>query len=295
MKMFMTLVAALGILVGIAAQVNAAPATKKEDVVEEAKIAAAMPSSPVAKPEKARKVLVFSLCKGFKHSCIPTAIKTLEVMGRKTGAFETEFSCDMSAFTAGNLARFDALILNNTTKLTPDEDQRKAIMDFVKDGKGIVGIHAASDNFYSWPEGAEMMGGLFDGHPWTAGGTWAVKLDEPDHPLDKSFGGKGFKVKDEIYQVKSPYSREKLRVLLSLDMSDPATDRVGGKKRTDNDNPIAWIRSYGKGRVFYSSLGHNNEIYWNPAILGHYLAGIQYALGDLTVDDNPVPQKAKSL
>ncbi len=168
-------------------------------------------------------------------------------------------------------------------------------MDFVKSGKGVIGIHAASDNFYDWPEAAEMLGGQFNGHPWTAGGTWAVKIDDPEHVLNKSFGGKGFLIKDEIYQIKGPYSRDTHRVLLSLDMSNARNlAPLKGKKkgeawggREDNDHAISWIKPYGKGRVFYCSLGHNKEIYWNKAVLAHYLAGIQWALGDLAADDTP--------
>ena len=168
-------------------------------------------------------------------------------------------------------------------------------MDFVKGGKGFIGIHAASDNFPTWPEAVEMIGGQFNGHPWTGGGTWAVKVDDPDHVLNKSFGGKGFLIKDEIYQIKGPYSRDTHRVLLSMDMSNarnlgPLKGKKAGEAwsgRKDNDHAISWIKRYGDGRVFYCSLGHNKEIYWNPAVLAHYLAGIQWALGDLQADDTP--------
>ena len=78
-------------------------------------------------------------------------------------------------------------------------EHREALMEFVKSGKGIIGIHGATDNFYNWPEAGEMMGGYFVGHPWNSGGTWAFKLDEPANPVNASFGGKGFKLSDEIY------------------------------------------------------------------------------------------------
>ena len=256
-----------------------------EDVIK--KITDAMPAKAAAKPAKPRKVLVFWLCDGFFHGSIPVGNKAFEIMGKKTGAFDAVVSDDMAMFTADKLKEFDAIIFNNTTRLNFTEAaRRKALMDFVKGGKGIIGIHAATDNFYKWPEAAEMMGGLFSGHPWGGGGTWAVKLDEPDHPLNKAFGGKGFLIKDEIYQMKAPYSREKLRVLLSLDMSHgPTAGRKGN--RADKDNAVAWIRQFGKGRVFYCSLGHNNHIFWDKAVLQHYLDGIQYALGDLKADATP--------
>jgi type 1 glutamine amidotransferase len=210
-------------------------------------------------------------------------------MAKKTGAFKVVQSTDMNVFSEDSLKRFDVICFNNTTHLLPDEAQQKAIMDFIKSGKGIVGIHAATDNFYEWPEGMEMMGGKFTGHPWTANGTWAVKLDDPDHPLMKSFGGKGFKIHDEIYRTDPPlYSREKQRVLMSLDMSDPATKNAKGVKPEDMDTGISWIKKVGKGRLFYCSLGHNPHITWDKPILEYYLAGIQYAAGDLKVDDSPL-------
>ena len=162
-------------------------------------------------------------------------------------------------------------------------------MEFVKNGKGIVGVHAATDNFYQWPEGMEMMGGKFTGHPWGSGDTVAIKIDQPNHPLVAVFGGKGFKIRDEIYRTDPPlYSREKQLVLMSLDMSDPAT-KAKASKPTDADTGISWIKDWGRGRVFYCSLGHNDHIFWNEAVLQHYLAGIQFAFGDYKVDTKPKP------
>jgi type 1 glutamine amidotransferase len=180
-------------------------------------------------------------------------------------------------------------MFNNTTKLEFNEPgQRQAIMDFVKGGKGIIGFHAAIDNFYTWPEAAELMGGTFDSHPWTAGGTWAIKNVEPNHPLNAAFDGEGFKIKDEIYRVKMLNLRENCRVLLALDLNDPATRNAKGAEESDRDMPVSWIRNYGKGRLFYFGLGHNNDTFYNQAILQYCLDGIQFALGDLKVDATPV-------
>jgi hypothetical protein len=253
------------------------------------KIRSAMPDKPVVKPEKNRTMLVFSLCNGFKHGSIPYWKQALDIMGEKTGAFKVVHSDDMGIFTPDALKQFDVICFNNTTKLVPNQDQQKAIMNFITSGKGIVGIHAATDNFYEWEEGAMMMGGQFKGHPWTGNGTWAIKLDDPGHPLMKSFEGRNFKINDEIYRTLPPYySRKNQRVLMSLDMSDPNTKNAPGTVPEDMDTGISWIKPVGKGRLFYCSLGHNNHLLWNKAVLGHYLAGIQYAAGDLKVDDKPL-------
>ncbi|MHC4204168.1 MAG: ThuA domain-containing protein [Planctomycetota bacterium] len=259
------------------------------------KIRGAVPDKPTVKPAKPRKILVFWRCEGFYHSSIPVVNEALKIMGQKTGAYEVAVCTDdYSVFTPEKLSQFDVVCLNNTThlKFNPKEtpERCKALMDFVKNGKGIVGIHAATDNFYDWPEAMEMMGGKFTGHPWTSGGTWAFKIDDPDHPLMAAFEGKGFKISDEIYRTDAPlYSRSKQRVLMSLDMSDPTTKNANGVRPSDDDTGITWIKDWGKGRMFYCSLGHNNHIFWNPTILQHYLDGIQFALGDYEVDTTPKP------
>jgi type 1 glutamine amidotransferase len=260
---------------------------------EIAKIKAALPDKAVVAPEKPRKMLVFWRCETFFHTVIPVANEALKIMGQKTGAFEvTAVTDDYSVFTPETLAQFDVICLNNTTSLKFDPqttpEQCKALMDFIRNGKGIVGIHAAADNFYKWPEAQEMMGNKFTAHPWGAGSTVAIKLDVPDHPLLVPFGGKGFKVKDEIYRTAPPtYSREKQYVLMSLDMSDPATRDVRGVIESDKDTGITWIKDWGKGRLFYCSLGHNDAIFMNTPILEHYLRGIQFAMGDFKVPTKP--------
>ena len=255
------------------------------------KIDKAVPAKATRPPAKARKILVFYLCKGYYHESIPVANKTIELMGKKTGAYDAVFSKDMKMFDAKKLAGFDAILFNNTTKLDFNEPgQREALMDFVKGGKGIIGLHAATDNFYTWPEAAEMMGGLFVAHPWTANGVWAIKDYEPNNPLNAAFKGEGFKLRDEIYRQKKLGPVENRRILLALDLNDPATKNAKGAMESDRDMPVSWIRDYGKGRVFFCGLGHNNEVFYRPAILQHCLDGIQFALGDLKVDATPVKE-----
>lgn len=260
----------------------------------------ALPDHPTVQPKKDRRVLVFWRCDGYIHTSIPVCNYCLEEMGKKTGAFETDFADEYSVFTNENLSNYDAVIFNNSTSLEfKNEAQRDALIDFIKSGKGIVGIHAASDSFYKWKLAASMIGGQFNGHPWTSGGTWAFKLDDPTHPINKSFAGKGFWHRDEIYQYKPDIyaGDDKLRILVSLDMSKAdvinALDNPKYKKFNDQyekgprEVPVSWLREFEGGRVFYSNLGHREETYWQPAILQHFLDGIQYALGDLEADATP--------
>ena len=265
------------------------PATAQSDE-EIARIESAAPSAATATPKQGRSLLVFDLCRGYAHSSIPYCNKAMEILGQKTGAFNVVVSSDPDMFRPENLARFDAVLMNNTTGSPfTDPAMKQALLDFVASGKGLAGIHAATDCFYDWPEYGELMGGYFDGHPWGAGDTVGVRSDDPGHPLVAAFKGAPFMIKDEIYQLREPYSRATHRVLLSL---DPATTDLqkNGVKRTDGDFAVSMIRTYGKGRVFYCSLGHNHDVFWNPAVLQHYLDGIQFALGDLKADATPNAQ-----
>jgi type 1 glutamine amidotransferase/HEAT repeat protein len=254
------------------------------------KIQQAAPAKATVQPRQPRTLLVFNRTEGYRHAAIEYASKALEIMGKKTGAYETVQSEDLSVFKPESLRRFDAVCFNNTTQLKFDDPGiRQSLLEFLALGKGIIGIHAATDNFPTWPEGLELLGGVFDGHPWTADGTWGVKIMDPAHPLNAAFHGKDFLIKDEIYRVRQINLRKNSRVLLGLDMKLERNRRATGVRRSDRDVPISWVRTYGKGRLFYCSLGHNDEVYTNPAVLQHYLDGIQFAFGDYTVDTTPVP------
>ena len=259
-------------------------------------IEAAAPDRAPARPAKPRKVLVWGHT--WTHQPNPYAEKALEILGRKTDAFQAVVIDDPRLLLGDRLPQFDALVMNNIHEPNPflpedfaqrtgeqkaaarkfDEAVKQSILDYVRSGKGIVGIHAATAAFQSWPEYGEMMGGYYGGHIYQE---VAVKLDDPQHPVNACFGGKPWRINDEIYIFREPYSRERLHVLLSLDldrMDDPG-------KRSDKDYAVSWVRGYGRGRVFYTTLGHAAETYWNPLFLRHMLAGIQLAIGDLPATD----------
>lgn len=264
-----------------------APMAAAQSAEEVARIEAALPEKAPAEPKAPRRVLVFSATQGYRHDSIPCGVKALELLGTRTGAFTTSATEDIAAFDADTLKEFDAVVMLNTTgELFTDPARREALLQFVRGGKGLAGIHAATDCCYQWADYGEMIGGYFDGHPWTAGTTVTVRIEDPKHPVMAAFPEPDFVVQDEIYQMKDPFSREKLNVLASLN-TEKTDMTVKGIKRTDGDFPITWVREFGQGRVFYCSLGHNRHIYWNPVVLAHYLAGIQYALGDLKADARP--------
>jgi type 1 glutamine amidotransferase len=264
------------------------------------KIEAALPAQAPAKPARPRKVLVFTLATGFVHESIPTGARAIEMMGKKTGAYDTVISRDPAMFEPDKLKEFDAIVMVSTTgelfgqkgnSKLPLEDQarnerlRTSLLEFVAKGKGLVGIHAASDSSYRWPEYGKMIGGYFNGHPW---GKITMKIDDPTNPVNACFHGKEFTIEDEIYTFRAPYSREQLHILTSIDLTRSGITK--GKNRPDNDYAVSWLHNYGRGRVFYCSLGHRHETFWNPTVLQHYLAGIQFAIGDLPANAAPSKQ-----
>ena len=256
---------------------------------EEAKILKAMPSEPSVKPEKVRKALVYSHASGFKHSSIPTGVKALRIMSEKTGAFDATFTVKTDDFTPIGLAKYDMIIFNNCThvqKAFTEDSQRKSILDFIRNGKSFVGFHSASDGgIPQWQEYTEMIGGCFAGHPWNAGGNWPFFVEDTNHPVTDAFKENEFMFSDEIYQYKE-YDRTKLRVLVSL---DAVKSGKKGNSKT-NDYPVSWVRSYGKGRIFYSNFGHNKASWWTPFMLQHFLDGIQWAMGDVEGLAASIPQ-----
>ena len=270
------------------------------------KITAALPDKAFAAPKKPRKVLVFSKTNGFRHASIATGKIALTEMGKKTGAFQAIISDDLANFEADALKNFDAVCFLSTTNdvfsptkqemATLSEDAKKAaaeketrlkdnLMNFVKSGHGFIGIHSATDTCYEWNEYGRMINGCFDGHPWTADTQVSIKVEpgQEKHPLVAMFGGQNIDFKEEIYQFREPYDSKAVHMLLRLDTEKTDMTR-GGIKRKDGDFGVAWARHWEKGRVFYCSIGHNHEMYWNPKILSHYLAGIQWALGDYQVE-----------
>jgi type 1 glutamine amidotransferase len=275
----------------LAIVIGASNAQKNKKQVNAEKIAAGVPKSAPAKPTKPRKVLVFSKTAGFRHGSIPTGVEAMKQMGKSTGAFEVTATEDDSFFEPEKLKDFDAVLFLNTTgevfkskEAGREERLKKSLVDFVKSGKGLIGTHSATDTYKKWKDFNDMMGGAFAGHPWHT--KIRVKNLEPGHPLNAAFAGKDFEIADEIYQFrKDTASADERRMLLSL--SGEIVDKGKGNTGKEGLYPIAWLDKYGDGRIFYCSLGHRDEIYWNPVILKHYLAGIQYALGDLDAEDEP--------
>ena len=214
---------------------------------------------------------------------------------KKTGAFSLDVTADVSVLgDAAKLAQYDAVAINNSTFISVKRFPaiEKALVEYVKGGRGLCLIHSAVDSFYDSPAVADMNGGLFWGHPWNAGGTWRFVNEKPDDPVNAPFKplGSPYLVSDEIYmQCTPPYNRADLRVLHSIDLShEPSAKALAnwkGAKRTDGDFAVSWVKTFGKGRVFYTSYGHDRRTWLDPVRVQFILNGLQFAIGDLA---NPV-------
>jgi type 1 glutamine amidotransferase/sugar phosphate isomerase/epimerase len=256
-----------------------------------AQIDAAAPRQAIAKPAKPRKLLVTDIQMYSGHSTIPHGNYLLELMAKYTGAFEPTFSNDLSLLKYPKIKEFDAIYLNNVCGMVyNDPEVRDGILRFVREGGGIGGHHAVTFAGNNWPEFAEMMGGWAGAHHIEK---QMIKVEDAESPLAQSFGAGSFEHTDEFYifPTYAPYSREKQHILLTIDVekSDRATANrfCAPCTRPDQDYGLAWIRSYGKGRTYFTPLGHTPIFYTDRRWTQHLLAAVQYILGDLHADATP--------
>jgi len=240
---------------------------------------------PHTKPIHLKHVLIIGQTKGFEHDSVSPAMNAIYEMGKESGLWDTMMRTDTELLTKKDLKRnvknlnyFDALVFASTTgELDMDANQKQDMMSFIKeDGKGFVGIHAALDTNYTWPEYGEMIGGWFDQHPWMTFNAPIVNED-PGFPAVRHFP-RAFVKYDEIYQPKN-WSRDKVNVLLSLDASKLNYNNNPRIHRTDRDFAVAWDKMYGNGRVFYSTLGHTEEAWQDPDIRKMYFEAVRWVLG----------------
>ena len=224
-----------------------------------------------------KKVLVVTATKGFRHSSIPTAENVLTTLGETSGDFtvvdvvrggpngtdDAEVAAKMSLEKLKNV---DAVIFANTTGdlAIPDKD---GFIRWIEAGHALIGMHSGSDTFHGFPAYTKALGGEFKTHGAQ------VQIDaynlDPSHPATKSLGPI-YTVFDEIYQFQN-FKREEVHGLLTLD-KHPNTLVPG-------DYPVAWCKSVGNGKVFYTSLGHREDVWTSEAYQKHILGGLRWSLG----------------
>lgn len=249
-------------------------------------------AAPVHAQVPKKKLLCIGTSKGYQHDSTGHAMATLWKLGQESGLWDTFIRTDTELLTkkrrAGgynvkNLDDFDAVYFFTTGELDMDAEQKAALLAFVHDeGKGFIGQHSATDTFYEWPEYGEMIGGYFDDHPWHR--TVRLRVEDREFPATKHLP-ESLEMFEEIYQFKN-WSRDKCRVLISLDTTSvDLTNPI--VRRTDQDFALAWVKKYGKGRVFYNALGHRTEVIDRPELQQFMLEGVKWAMGLTEGDVTP--------
>ena len=275
--------------------------------------------SPLFLPANAaepKKLLVVTTTTGFRHSCIPTSEKVLEQLGKDSGAFTVDFvrqppestvrrpennatpeerkayddaqarfnaamKAELLKLSPENLKNYDGVVFANTTGELPIPDPQ-GLLDWIKAGHAFIGLHAASDTFHRWPAYIEMLGGEFEHH----GPQLSVDClnQDPQHPATAPLPKVWTISQEEIYQFKN-YDPAKVHDLLIL-------DKMPQMPRTPGHFPVSWCKIVGNGRVFYTSLGHREDVWDADSNLRdrkndpetsktyqkHVLGGIEWAL-----------------
>ena len=266
---------------------------------ERERIEKVIPVTAPAKPAKARRMLVLDINIGHgQHPSIPFAKVALELMAAHTKAFEPVFDNRPEMLTAANLKQFDAIFLNSTIGPIFDTPELKeSFLGFIRGGGGLAGYHAAPFTNMDWPEFSAIIGAK-GGYHREPTERVTIKVDDLRSPLTKPFAGKTVQFADEFFRFfDAPYTPARLHILTSIDLAktDMNQGQCGGRSakpfppevrctKDDNIYPISWVRSEGKGRIFYTTMGHGIENFFEPLFLEHLLAGIQFALGDLKTD-----------
>jgi type 1 glutamine amidotransferase len=248
-------------------------------------------------------VLVFSGTYGFRHGQIPKMVDTVEALAASSGAFTVEHTEDASVFTASLYDRIDAIFFLQVTGSPPlSQNQKDRLLSFIGCGAAFIGVHASADSGDGWPEYTEMLGARFQAHPHQGrdaqGGALvgliseaSFNIEDDTHPATEPWRGRGsFAFDDEIYRYRSdPRNVPGLNVLVSIDANThywplspvPNPFRYAGQFDPwlgyDDDEPVAWTKTHGNGRVFYTNFGHNPSTWDDADFRAHLLGGIEWA------------------
>lgn len=270
-------------------------------------------SAAPAADQKSKRLLLVTDSGGFVHDSVGVAEEVLKDIGPKNGfavtawrftrepdpsvlakyseAFRQRTGLTVEKENCGRvnkqtLKNFD-VVLFFTTGNPLTKTELADLEEWVRAGGAFAGTHCATDTLYNTTYGA-LVGGYFDGHPWHQ--KIKVTVEDPKHAAAAGFKS-GDEITDEIYQFREvPYSREKLHVIMSVDNSSIDTEKKG-VNRKDKDFAISWCQGYGKGRSFYTSLGHRKEVWKDPRFQQHLLGGLKWAVGLAPGDATPSGKK----
>lgn len=219
----------------------------------------------IYKIKKPVKVLVFSKTLGFRHKSITDGIKAIQKMAEQN-KFVADTTENPAMFTPQNLQQYKAIIFLSPTGEFFNEDQKRAFQQYIRNGGGFIGIHAATDCLFKWEWYGNMIGAYFTNHPPVQEAV--LTIIDTKHPSTKDLVSP-WNHTDEWYNFN--YTNPNIKVLLKIDEES----YKGGKNGADH--PVAWYHQFEGGRIFYTALGHTPESYKNEYFLKHLLGGIKYA------------------
>ena len=249
-----------------------------------------------ALPRRLRVLAWSDVSQGYQHDAVSHAMATIERLGYETGTYDTFIRTDSQLITKGpvlgadgqpllyakNLNDFDAIFFFGVREIVLTAQQKADLLSFVRDdGKALIVAHSGATAFFSWPEFGDRVGGRFDEHP--------VIVEDNKFP-GMTHLPKTFDHVDEFYQIKG-FSREKSHVLLELDVSK--LDMKGSLvHHQDHDWPLAWAKTYGKGRVYYNALGHDPSTWDDRAVQEMYFEALKWGMHVTDADITPRPMPA---
>lgn len=274
-----------------------------------------LPEPQTQNGQAAKRLLFLTHAALYKHSSLAPAEKAVTELGAKGGFEVTTLegykqnpnAIDLSMITPAYLAQFDGLMLMTNGNLPLTADQKQAIVDYVRGGHGLIGVHCASLTLYDYPAFGALLGGYYRRSivPTTRideRHVGVLKVEDPSHPATKFLGG-SWPLVEEFYQfgtevwdparptenvsqvgrlhIPLAFTRDRVHVLLSLDTDRTDISDLGPEIRKGGDYPQAWTRTFGSGRVFYSALGHRDDIWsTDEQFRAHVTGGIRWALGE---------------
>ncbi len=274
----------------------------------------ALVSGSAQTPAAKKKLLFLTHAALYKHSSLAPAEKAVTDLGAKGGFEVTTLegykqdtaAIDLSIITPAYLAQYDGLMLMTNGNLPITVGQKQAIVEYVRSGHGLVGVHCASLTLYDYPQFGALLGGYYRRSIVSANRiderhVGVLKVEDPSHPATRMLGG-SWPIVEEFYQfgtevwdasrptenvsqvgrlhIPLAFSRDKVHVLLSLDTDKTDISDLGPEIKKGGDYPQAWTRTDGSGRIFYTALGHRDDIWSSdPVFLAHVLGGIRWAIG----------------
>lgn len=268
------------------------------------------PSSTVNDPWPGMKklLIIADVQTGWHHDSINHAMGVIEQMGREHGEWATVIRTDSQLITkapivgqgtryagkfvnARNLDQFDAVFFLGSGAGALSDQQKADLLSFVKqDGKGFIAGHAASVAYYEWPEFTQMIGAFMESEFRVD--TMQITNEDPAFPGAGVFP-KSFAYTDQFPVMRMPFTSKDAHVILRLDPTKMTAEQR--KTRPDDDFPLVWAKSYGKGRVYNLTIGHQEQVWDDPKFREMAHQGIRWALGlvDAKVDPPAPPAQAK--